>query len=102
MLPPRALAARALCPDKRLRIPLSWFRVRLCAPQLDFVLQLYPVLAAEALAYLFGQPESLARLRALALGDDEVGVDGRDDGAAAAFALHPHLVDHLPRAQPRA
>jgi hypothetical protein len=59
------------------------------------------VLAPEPLAYLFGERERVRRACALALGHDEVRVDGRDDGAAAPLALHAHLVDHLPRAQAR-
>src|ERR1043165_10075648 len=66
------------------------------APQLDLVLQLDAVLASEALAYLFGERERVRSLRAFALRDDEVGVDGRDAGAAALLALHPHLVNTLP------
>src|ERR1041385_1389435 len=79
----------------------SAFILALCvrAPQLDLVLQLDAVLAPEALAYLFGERERVRSLRPLALGDDEVGVDGRDARAAAPLALHAHLVNHLARAQ---
>src|SRR4030095_13524364 len=49
-----------------------------------------------------GERVGVAGLRALALGDDEVGVDGRDDRAPLLNALHAHLVDHLAGAQARA
>src|SRR5437764_12537615 len=71
------------------------------APQFDFVFEFDAVLASEALAYLFGERERVRCARVLALGDDEVRVDGRDERAAAPLALHAHLVNHLPPAQAR-
>src|SRR2546423_13156632 len=71
------------------------------APQFDFVFEFDAVLASEALAYLLCERERVRGARALAFGDDEVRVDGRDLCAAAPLALHAHLVNHLPRALAR-
>src|SRR5256714_574126 len=71
------------------------------APQFDFVFEFDAVLASEALAYLLCERERVRGARALAFGDDEVRVDGRDLCAAAPLALHAHLVNHLPSAQAR-
>ncbi|HEX8116237.1 MAG TPA: FtsQ-type POTRA domain-containing protein, partial [Pyrinomonadaceae bacterium] len=73
----------ALRPDEGVGLPGRPGVVRLRPPKLDLVLQLDAVLAPEAFAYLFGEAERVLGAGALALGDDEVGVDGRDDGAAA-------------------
>src|SRR5688500_14710223 len=101
--------SKAFVPSPRLSIFFLLFilqpstlSLRFCPPELDLIFELDAVLAAEALANLFGERQSVAGARVLALGDDEVGVDGRDDGAAAALALHPHLVNHPAGAQARA
>src|SRR2546423_9338171 len=81
--------------------PSGFFELGVSAPQLAFVFEFDSVLASEALAYFFGERERVRCACVVALGDDEVRVDGRDERAAAPLALHAHLVNHLPRAQAR-